>query len=123
MVFDLRGTVMAKDPWAVWHRGGRYSSMVEGTVVPKSFLPAIGHVVVAFSRLDSQLDLTIAYLLVDARRELGAAIASAIPNYRPRIELFERIVDIKIEDSDDRKRLHMIAKAISSVADQRHRLI
>jgi hypothetical protein len=44
---------MAKDPWAAWHRGGHYSSLVEGTIVPKAFLPAIGHVVVAFSRLPS----------------------------------------------------------------------
>jgi hypothetical protein len=114
---------MAKDPWAIWHRGGRHSSFVEGTIVPKAFLPAIGHVVVAFSRLDSQLDLTIAFLLVDAQRELGTAIASAIPNYRPRIELFERIIDIKVDDDDDKKKLHNLASAIFAVADERHRLI
>jgi hypothetical protein len=120
---EAHGAGMAKDPWAMWHRGGRHSSLVEGTIVPKAFLSAIGHVVVAFSRLDSQLDLTIAFLLVDARRELGTAIASAIPNYRPRIELFERIIDFKIEDADDNKKLHKLAKEISVVADERHRLI
>jgi hypothetical protein len=115
---------MAKDPWAVWHRGGRFSLFVEGTVVPKAFLPAIGRVVVSFSMLDSQLDLTIAYLLVNAeRRRIGAAIASAIPNYRPRIELFERIVDINVDNDDDKAKLHKLAKAIYVVADERHRLV
>lgn len=114
---------MAKNPWAIWSRGGRWSRFVEGTVVPKTFLPEIGHVVVAFSRLDSQLDMTIAYLLVNADRGLGGAIASAIPNYRPRIELFERVIDIKVSDPDDRKALHRLAKAIMQVAEKRHRLI
>jgi hypothetical protein len=110
------------DPWAIWHKGGAWYEYVEGTVVPKSFLPAIGFVIVAFSRLDSQLDLTIAHLL-DANRELGRAIASAIPNYRPRIEFLERIIDLKIDDPDDKKKLRRIMKAVEEVFDVRHRLI
>jgi hypothetical protein len=112
----------SKSPWSIWKKGGRYHRFVEGTVVPKTFLPGIGYVVVAFSRLDVQLDLTIAHL-VGADRELGRAIAAAIPNYRPRIELFSRIIDLKVPDETDRKFLHKIASATSAVADERHRLI
>jgi hypothetical protein len=113
---------VSDDPWAIWHRGGEFYSYVEGTVVPKAFLPALGLVVAAFSRLDAQLDLTIAHLL-GADRKLGRAIASAAPNYRPRIELFGRIIDLKVEDDADRKLLHRIADAIGSVAEKRHRIL
>jgi hypothetical protein len=119
---DQRDFNMSDDPWAIWHRGGEFYSYVEGTVVPKAFLPALGYVVAAFSRLDAQLDLTIAHLL-GADRTLGRAIASAAPNYRPRIELFSRIIDLKVVDDGDRKLLHRIAKAIESVADNRHRIL
>jgi hypothetical protein len=94
---------------------------VEGTVVPKAMLPVIGYVAVAFSNLDSNLDFTIAYLL-DANLATGKAIASAITNYSPRIELFERIVEMRITDNSDKKKLLVLSKAIQSVADKRHRL-
>ncbi|MER9856260.1 hypothetical protein [Mesorhizobium sp. M0113] len=55
---------MSDDAWAIWHDpSNMFSRYVEGTIVPKTFLPAIGYVIVAFSQLDVQLDLTIAHLL------------------------------------------------------------
>ena len=85
---------MSDDPWAIWHKGGRMSDCVEGTIVPKTFLPAIGFVIVAFSRLNSQVDLTIAYIL-GADRETGRAFAAVMPNYRPRIELLDHLVGLE----------------------------
>jgi hypothetical protein len=114
---------MLDDAWAIWHdKDGHWSRYVEGTVVPKAFLPAIGYVIVAFSKLDSQLDLTIAHLL-GADPETGRAITASSFNYQPRISLLEQLINLKIEDKDDRKKLLKIVGKIGSVAQKRHRLI
>lgn len=99
-----------------------FSRFVAGTVVPKSLLPAIGYVMVCFSELDRQLDLVIAHLL-SADKKVGQAITLTSIHYRPRIELFDRLVDLKISDKDDRNKLKTISKNIGKLAESRHRLV
>lgn len=113
---------MVRNPWFAWSKGGDMSRFVEGTVIPKALLPEIGYVVACFSRLDAQLDLTIAHLL-GADRSVGRAIAAAVPNYRPRIELCERLVGLKVTDKDDKQKLLRVVSAVGTVADERNRLI
>ena len=115
---------MSENPWAIWAKGGQFSEYVEGSIVPKAWLPAIGYVIVSFSTLDSTLDLAIADLLgSEPKKEIGLALAAAIPNYRPRIELFQRLIPLRITDEDDQKKLLRVATEIEKVADERHRLI
>ena len=112
------------DPWDVYAKGGAFSKYVAGSVVPKSWLPAIGYVIVAFSTLDAGVDLTIAHLLLGADdRDIRRALAAAIPNYRPRIELLVRLIELKVTGKGDKEKLQKIAKAIEVVANERHRLI
>ncbi|TIT36009.1 MAG: hypothetical protein E5W65_10865 [Mesorhizobium sp.] len=111
------------DAWAIWHDPTNiFSSYVEGTIVPKAFLPAIGFVIVAFSQLDRQLDLSIAHLL-GADRDTGRAITASAIHYQPRIDLLKRLIELRVADDADKRKLGKIAEKISSVAQKRHRLI
>lgn len=95
---------------------------VEETVVPITLLPSIGYVVTAFSALDIRIDLTIAHVL-KTDRDTAFAFASAMPNYRPRVELLQRLVRLHIKDETKKNKMDTLLKAVMEVADQRHRLI
>ncbi|MBA1140241.1 hypothetical protein [Mesorhizobium neociceri] len=111
------------DAWAIWHDPtNMFSQYVEGTIVPKTFLPAVGYVIVAFSQLDRQLDLSIAHLL-GADRETGRAITASAIHYQPRIDLLKKLIELRVADDVDKRKLERIAEKISSVAQKRHRLI
>jgi len=104
--------------------------MVDGTIVPNSFLPAIGYVVVAFSRLDTEIDLLIAYLLGywneaenSRHRTVRCALAEAVFNYQPKITLIRNLIDEMTVQKRDHKKLGNLLDLVQALANERHRLI
>ena len=114
---------MSNDAWAIWRDpSNMFSQYVEGTIVPKSFLPAIGYVIVAFSKLDAELDLMNAHLL-GADRETDRARAASNIQYQPRIKLLEKLVKSQVPNDADKSNLLCVISEANAVAQRRHRLV
>ncbi len=95
---------------------------VPGTLVPVSFLPAIGLVHVQYSMMELEFHHAFWHLL-GAGAEAGMAVTSTILNARTRVELFRHIVQIKVGNESDQDKLLKLATAFDDAAAERNRLV
>ena len=94
---------------------------IPGTIIPDSFLPGIGYVVVQQTQLDHAVNELI-WFLAEMEHTEGRAITSTIMNLGTRLELFKRLIIVTVTDEMDRKKLQAIRSRAKELVSERNRI-
>ena len=94
---------------------------IPGTIIPDHFLPEIGYVVVQQTQLDHAVNELI-WFLAETDLAEGRTITSAIINLGTRLELFRRLIIVKVADEMDRDKLHAIRIRARDLVSERNRI-
>lgn len=92
------------------------------TSVPEDFATAIGYLSIAYSFMETDIDLAIWEILGLAYRR-GPAVTDAVPDLRGRLTMLDRLVALKVTDEDLRDDFEMIKDHIDRVIDRRRDLM
>ena len=94
---------------------------IPGTIIPDHFLPEIGYVVVQQTQLDHAVN-EIIWFLAETKLAEGRTITSAIINLGTRLELFRRLIIVKVADEMDRNKLQAIGIRAGELVSTRNRI-
>lgn len=92
------------------------------TSIPEDFATAIGYLSIAYSFMETDIDLAIWEILGLSYRR-GPAVTDAVPDLRSRVGMLGRLVNVRITDPELREDHALIAEHIGRVIQRRNELM